>query len=559
MVAGTNGGSIKDTASMGTKDEDEAVLRSMGYNQELKRGLSGFHNFAVSFTVVSVLTGLTGLYGYGLTYGGPVAVIWGWVAVSFFTLLVALSMAEICSAYPTSGALYYWAAKLSGEKWAPYASFMTGYFNLLGQVAVTAGIDFTFASFLSTIITLGTGGANGGGWVPTQAQLLGIYAGTLAVHACLNTFANRLLALLNGVSVVWHVVGTFVFIIALLAVAPSHQSAKFVFTHFNHPDVGIANSGLIFLLGLLMSQFTLTGYDASAHMTEETKNASKSGPHGIIMTVVASFFVGWAYLLSLTFSIQDPDNIFSPDSETAGAYASAQVVWDAFEARCGSGKPGIALMIIPLLGQFFCGMASITSNSRMLYAFSRDGAVPGSRWWHSINPHTKTPVNAVWLCALVAFILGLPMLESTVVFTAVTSIATIGLYISYVLPVALRITVARKTFVRGSFHLGRFSILIGAISVLWVAFVTVIFVLPTVYPVTKDNLNYAGVAVGIVLVFTMGWWWAPGKLGARTWFTGPKAQVLEGQDSAFMCNPTFQVDPEDGFLVHVGKTHAVVA
>lgn len=196
---------------------DEALLAKMGYKQELKRGLSGFSTFAISFTIVSVLTGLTGLYGQGLTYGGPVAVIWGWIVCSFFTMLVALALAEICSAYPTSGALYFWSARLAGEKWAPVASWVTGYFNLIGQVAVTAGIDFTFAQFLCTIITLGTGGYNGeNSWIPTQGQLLGVYAGVLFVHGLLNTFANSLLAFLNGISVFWHVVGESVASSALL-------------------------------------------------------------------------------------------------------------------------------------------------------------------------------------------------------------------------------------------------------------------------------------------------------------------------------------------------------
>eukprot|EP00887_Chlorella_sp_A99_P005312 scaffold1.g5312.t1 len=556
---------IGDVVEMETKaessefkqEQDEALLHKMGYNQELRRGLSGFHNFSISFTVVSILTGLTGLYGQGLAYGGPIAVTWGWVITSFFTLMVALSMAEICSAFPTSGALYYWAAQLAGERWAPLASWWTGWFNLLGQVAVTAGIDFTLANFLATIISLGTGGAQDeNAWVATQGQLLGIYAGVLVVHGLLNTFANSILAFLNGISAFWHVVGTLVFIIALPAVAPTHQSAKFVFASFNDPDVGISSPFYIFCIGLLMSQFTLTGYDASAHMTEETKSAARNGPRGIIMTVVVSFLVGWAYLLSLTFSIQGTiADVFAPDSATGGTYAAAQVVWSAFEARYGDGKSSIALMIIPLIGQFFCGMASITSNSRMLYAFSRDGAVPGSKLWHQVHPRTKTPIYSVWACVIVAFLLGLPVLNSTVVFTAVTSIATIGLYISYVVPVAMRILLARKTFKPGPFSLGVFSDLIGGAAILWVLFITALFVLPTAYPVTKDNLNYAGVAVGIVLVFSFGWWLLPGKLGARTWFKGPVRQV-ERSDSAY----TFNREEEgDGFVVGIGNTHPVVA
>jgi amino acid transporter len=248
--------------------------------------------------------------------------------------------------------------------------------------------------------------------------------------------------------------------------------------------VGIASSGLIFLLGLLMSQFTLTGYDASAHMSEETVSAARSGPRGIVGTVLCSFAVGWLYLLSLTFSIQDPANLFSPDSVTGGAYASAQVIWDAFAARWARvelgwvgwlagarvpclrlparglmesrsapahaqvrqrqvqhrahdraadgpggrrwGRPArqrppprlprlVPTMVACLAPQFFCGLASVTSNSRMLYAFSRDGAVPGHRLWHRINPRTQTPVNAVWLCVVCSFLLGLPVLNSTTV------------------------------------------------------------------------------------------------------------------------------------------------
>ncbi|GAB4822974.1 hypothetical protein N2152v2_010020 [Parachlorella kessleri] len=531
---------------------DEAKLAQMGYKQELKRSLSGFHNFAISFTVVSILTGLTSLYGTGFAYGGPVAIIWGWVITSTMTLMVALSMAEICSAYPTSGALYFWSAKLAGPAYAPLASWITGWFNLLGQMAVTAGIDFGLATFLSTIITLSTGTrTDESAFVATNGQLLGIYAAVLFAHGLLNTFAVRILAFLNGISVIWHVVGTAAFVIALPAVAPSHQSAKYVFSHFNHnPDSGIDNSFYIFILGLLMSQFTLTGYDASGHLSEETRNAATTAARGIVLTVMVSFLVGLAYLISITFSIQDPDNLFNPDSATGGSYAFAQVVWDAFYARYNTGTGGIVLMGIPLIGQFFCGAASITSNSRMLYAFSRDGAVPGSRWWHSINSFTKTPIYAVWASVVVAFLLGLPVLNSTVVFAAVTSIATIGLYISYVVPIVLRITVARKTFQRGPLHLGRFSLIVGWLATFWVAFITVVFVLPTVYPVTKDTLNYASVAVGVVLVFSVGWW----VVDARRWFKGPIKQV-DSDDSAYAGNK--HVPGEDP-ITALGKNFPVV-
>jgi amino acid transporter len=167
--------------------------------------------------------------------------------------------------------------------------------------------------------------------------------------------------------------------------------------------------------------------------------------------------------------------------------------------------------------QYFCGLASVTANSRTLFAFSRDGAVPGFKLWSWVSPRNQTPIAATWAMVLAAFILGLPMLGSVVAFTAVTSIATIGLYISYAIPILLRVTAARKSFEPGPWNLGRFGVPIGIVAVLWVGFLTVLFVLPTAYPVTALNFNYASVAVGFVLVFCLGYW----LLSARRWYDGP--------------------------------------
>src|SRR5205085_2845556 len=169
--------------------------------------------------------------------------------------------------------------------------------------------------------------------------------------------------------------------------------------------------------------------------------------------------------------------------------------------------------------QFFCGMSSVTANSRMIYAFSRDGALPASAFWHRINKRTRTPTNSIWLAAVGAFILGLPYLFNTTAYAAVTSIAVIGLYIAYVLPVFLRLRQGDR-FQPGPWHLGRWSRPIGTIAILWVAFITILFMLPTVKPITKDNFNYTVVAVGAVLLFSGGYW----VLSAHRWFKGPRVQ-----------------------------------
>lgn len=163
--------------------------------------------------------------------------------------------------------------------------------------------------------------------------------------------------------------------------------------------------------------------------------------------------------------------------------------------------------------QLFCGMASVTANSRMIYAFSRDGALPFSNVWHTVSPRTRTPVAAVWLAAAGALVLGLPYLINVTAYAAVTSIAVIGLYIAYVIPTLLRLGKG-EAFQRGPWHLGRWSKLIGTVSVVWVIVITVLFMLPQVSPVTWESFNYAPVAVLVVLGFAAAWW----KASARHWF-----------------------------------------
>jgi amino acid permease (GABA permease) len=488
--------------SPGDTPTDEQRLHELGYAQELARSMSGFSNFAVSFTIISILSGCLTLYGTGMGTGGPAVIVWGWPVVGLMTLLVGLAMAEVCSSYPTAGGLYYWAAKLSHDN-GPVFSWFTGWFNFLGQVAVTAGIDFGAAQFINALLDLQ-------GWFSaTAAHTVLIFGLILLVHGALNTFGVKLVALLNNVSVWWHVLGVLV-IVGTLAIVPSHhQSAGFVFGHFVN-TTGWSSSIYVAALGLLLAQYTFTGYDASAHMTEETKDAARSGPRGIVMSILVSLVAGWVLLIGITFAIQN----YNGEVNSPTGVPPAQIFMDAVGASGGK-----MLLLVAIGAQLFCGMSSVTANSRMIYAFSRDGALPGSSLWHRINPRTRTPTNGVWLAAVGAFLLGLPSLWNATAYTAVTSIAVIGLYIAYVIPTFLRVRLG-DSFVRGPWHLGRWSRPIGIAAVAWVAVITVLFMLPTANPVTATNFNYAPIAVLVVLGFAGGWWAA----SARKWFTGPKVQ-----------------------------------
>ena len=485
--------------------EDEQRLHEMGYAQELRRRMSGFSNFAVSFTIISILSGCLTLYGYGMNVGGPVVMTWGWPFVGVMTLFVGLAMAEVCSSFPTAGGLYYWSAKLAPRN-GPAWSWFTGWFNFLGQVAVTAGIDFGAAFFINSLLALQFSFAT------TAQHTVLIYFFVLLLHGMLNQFGIRLVALLNDISVWWHVVGVLI-IVSVLAFVPSHHyPASKVFTStFN--GTGWSSLFYVLLLGLLLGQYTFTGYDASAHMTEETHDAASRAPRGIVMSIVVSLFAGWVLLIGVTFAIKPHQYATDLAAHVTGVQP-AEIFYNAL------GSTGAKLLLLIVIGaQLYCGMSSVTANSRMIYAFSRDGALPGSAFWHKVNKRTRTPTNAIWLAAGGAFILALPDLWNGTAYAAVTSIATIGLYIAYVIPTFLRLRQG-ENFKRGPWHLGRWSYVVGWIAVVWVAIITILFMLPTVSPVTGKTFNYTIVAVVAVIGFAGIYW----LVSAKNWFTGPRSQ-----------------------------------
>ena len=485
-------------------DADTRELHRLGYAQELHRRMGAFSNFAVSFTIISVLSGCLTLYYFGMQEGGPVVIVWGWILVGVMTTVVGLGMAEIASAYPTAGGLYYWSAKLAKNQPGAW-SWFTGWFNLLGQIAITAGIDYGFAFFFASFLNMV---AN---YPTTAGYILIIYAGILIIHGLLNTFGVRVVALLSDISVWWHLLGVAI-IAGVLAFVPSHHaSASFVFTKFVNLS-GFHSTIYVFFIGLLMAQYTFTGYDASAHMSEETKNPDFAAPRGIVNSIVVSLVAGFILILAITFVIPTNSAIYS---KYAVQEFAPVLIWTDAIGRHGAEF----LLIIAFMAQAYCGMASVTANSRMLYAFSRDGAVPGHRLWHRINPRTRTPTNGIWFCVVFAFILAVPSMWSGVAYAAVTSIATIGLYIAYVIPTLLR-RFQGKSWEGGRWSLGKWSPFIGWFGIIWVAIIAVLFMLPEFSPINRDTFNYAPIAVGVVLAFAGIYW----LVSARKWFTGPKPQ-----------------------------------
>ncbi len=505
-------------------DDDRAHLNSLGYAQELKRGMGTFSNFAISFSIISILAGGFTSFWIGAIYGGPLVITLGWVIVGLMALFVGMSMGEICSAYPTAGGLYFWSAKLARKNNALWAWF-AGWFNFIGQIGVIASVDYALANYIVAFVNLYGDGEPV--IEPKSGPLFMVFLAVLLVHGLLNTFSVKLVKLLGDISVWWHVIGVAVIFIVLFAGPDQKQGFDYLFEYQNNSAWSGGFSTLyVFFIGFLLAQYTITGFDASAHVSEETVGARINAPKAIVRSIyisaIAALVLNWGFLLAVQ-SVDGKDRL----GEIANTnFITAPV---AIFVESGISMALVKLLVlISVVGQFFCGLASVTANSRMIYAFSRDGGLPGSKLWHRINPKTRTPTNAVWLGVVVSAVVGaLSLIQKdgySVAFFALTGICVVGLYISYVIPIFLRLR--NPDFVQGPWNLKGYSKIIGWISVVWVVFISILFVSP-LFPQWRwwnsDEVNSANFTGPMILLSFVGvglWWVA----SAKKWFTGPKVQ-----------------------------------
>jgi amino acid transporter len=513
--------------STGTMTQDEQRLAELGYKQELKRGWSGFSNFAISFSIISVLAGCFTTYGQALKNGGPVAISIAWPLISVMILMVAWSMAELASAMPTAGGIYYWASKLGGAGWG----WFTGWFNLIGLVAVVASVDYVCATFLMNLLGLynlhfifnfpKAAGLTGSATVHYTAHVnFALFGALLLLHGLINVFSSHLVSIFNGISVWWHVIGVAAIVVILFAVPSHHASLSYVFGHRAN-ESGFSNHMYWFYvlpLGFLLTMYTITGYDASAHVSEETHGAAESAPKGIWRSVFYSAVIGWIVLLAITFAIQK--------GHEAEIYKAGFPALSIFTTALSSAAAK-AVILISTVGQIFCGMACVTSASRMTFAFSRDGAIPGHNLWRKLGKN-RTPTWAVLFVCLFAAIITFPAyfpnhLGTPVAFLAVTSISVIGLYIAYTIPVFLRWRM-RDGFSAGPWTLGAKYKWVNPAAFLWVGLCVIIFCLPFtpegVFFKSGFNwsaVNYAPlVTIGVMAAVTI--WFV---VSAKRSFTGP--------------------------------------
>jgi amino acid transporter len=517
--------------------QDERQLAHLGYKQELHRAWSGFTNFAISFTIISVLAGTFTTFGQAWNAGGPIAISIGWPVICAFVLLVALSMSELTSAFPTAGGPYWWAHRLGGPGW----SWFTGWFNIVGLLGIVASVGYGAAGFLYALLGIygvNVLGVNFGDSVHAITETFLLFLIILGVYTILNIFWDPILGLINNISVWWHVIGVAVIIALLVFVPDHHQDAGFVFGHkINNTgfDGGSVTSLpfwiLVLPIGFLLTMYTQTGYDASAHTAEETRGAAIAAAQGVWRSVFWAAVIGWFVLLALVFAANDVKGI------TAGGGGSIPVIETALTSAAAK-----AVLLIATVGQIFCGAAGLTSASRTWYAFSRDRGMPG--WWlfRRLNHH-RVPSFAVLAVAFFSLAITVPALWSNkagfpFAFFALTGICTVGLYLAYTIPVYLRLRQG-DSFQPGAWTLGRHYRWVNLGALVFVVVCVIALDLPFTNAAVPWNSNFDATALnytpGVLLIgLIVGIWWL---VSAKKRYTGPVRTIDEVGDETPLATP----------------------
>ncbi|KAF2397978.1 amino acid transporter [Trichodelitschia bisporula] len=488
---------------------DKALAEQFGYNPVFKRefGYLACFSFAVSISGLFSTTATT--FVFPLTSGGASAVVWCWFISGLGCLCIAFSVAELVSAYPTCGGLYFAVSRLAPREHVPWISWITGWLNLLGQVAGVASSQYGGAQLLLAAVSMGSDFS----YVPTNNHTVGVMAGLTIIAGILNSLPTNWMEKMTRTYVIFHIIVLLCGSIALLAKTENKHSAHYVFTNVES-TTGWTPMGWSWLFGFLSVSWTMTDYDATAHIAEEISEPELKAPWAISMAMVFTFVAGWLYNIVLAFCMGNPEEILA----SPVAQPVAQIYYNSLGKAGGVAFTVFAFLII----EFVCWTA-LQATARTFFAFSRDRLIPMSHVWTKISPITGTPLNAVWLATVLCILINLIALGSYIAISGVFNVCAIALDWSYTIPIICKLIWGN--FKPGPWNLGIFSKAINAWAIIWTAFVSIIFILPTVRPVKADNMNYAIAFLGGIFIAASIYWYADG----RRFYTGPivEAHVMD--------------------------------
>jgi amino acid transporter len=481
--------------------DDVKTLHKLGYAQELARNMGHFSSFAISFSIICILSGGINSLAQGTSGAGGASLGIGWLIGGGCAILFALGMAQIASAFPTAGGLYHWSSILGGRFWG----WLTAWMNLLGLITVLAAINVgTYLFFIGAF-----GPAVGmTDTYTTKVLFLIVLTGT---QALVNHLGIKMTTRLTDFSGYLILGGAVLLTGALLIYAPTHDISRlWTFTNYSGDAGGgvwpeMASIGGVFLLGLLLPIYTLTGYDASAHTSEETIDAARKVPTAIIHSVFWAALFAWIFSCAFVIAIPNMDE-------------AAKQGWNVFFWTLDQTMPAplkLAIYGIIFVAQVLCGLATVTSVSRMIFAFARDNGLPFSSALKKVSPKYRTPVAAIWTGA----ILSVGFVAYAQAYSVVVSVTSIALYLSYSMPIAAALFAYGRTWtVMGPWDMG------GSFRLVAVACIAI--ALTIFYIGVQPPNDLALKVLGVIAVITALVWFG---VEMRRFKGPPQGSEIEGR------------------------------
>ncbi|KAH7096164.1 APC amino acid permease [Auriculariales sp. MPI-PUGE-AT-0066] len=533
MAPGPDAESVRSA----TSPEDEDVIAGL-YKPSFKREFTNLATISFAFSIMGMCSSIATTFNTPLLLGGPASATWCWILGACMCFTLGASIAEIVSAFPTSGGFYTASAQLCPKPQRALTGYIIGWLNILGQIAGISSTEYGLSLMIWAAVSVGTGGSV----VVTQGKIVGLFAGLLVVHGLLNSLATRMLARITTGFVFVNVGATILIIIVLLAMTGKENmnSASYVFGSEGLVNqTGGWNGGIAFLFGLLSVQWTMTDYDATAHICEEVKRAAYAAPSAIFIAVLGTGLMGWLLNIVLVLCSPPLDQLPGP---------SGLAFMEIMHQRIGTA--GALVLWVPVVATaFFVVQTALQAASRTVFAFSRDNGLPDRKYFAHISPLTQTPLRAVAVTTFVCVLPGLLALASTIAANAIFALTAMALDLSYIYPIFLRRWYANHPdvmFKPGPFYMGDGWLGFAAnwICICWTLFISVIFSLPTVRPVTKDTMNYASVITVGVLVLSLLWYFVQ----ARHHYVGPISDIepsaAHGADGSYSKTPSRDALPE---------------
>ncbi|KAJ9195280.1 hypothetical protein DTO027B5_6501 [Paecilomyces variotii] len=511
----TDKGTATPVPRMATiRDDDERLLARIGYKQELRREFSKWSTVSYAISILGVLGSVPATFGSPLEAGGPATAVWCWFFGSCMAMCIGSSVAELVSAYPTAGGMYFVTKHVVPESQVAIFSWVQGWCNLLGQTAGVSSVAYTVSQMLLACASMNSSLEDGKyEYSPTALQTVLLAIAMLCLMGIICSLTTKSLHRI----VMWfapiNILASIGICIALLVLTPEKQSAKWVFTTVTDGS-GWGSKGFSFFLGFISVAWTMTDYDGTTHMSEETHDAAIRGPIAIQTAVLVSGVFGWMLTVAMCFCLTDLDGILN----TATGLPAAQIFLNA-----GGRTGGTIMWSFAILVQFFTGCSAMLADTRMAYAFARDEALPFSHIWSKVNQYTHTPVNAVWFVVFFSVCLNCIAIGSTQTATAIFNVTAPALDLSYISVIlAHQIYKKRVKFIEGPFTLGKWGTPLNLIAITWVLLISVILFFPPSRPVTAANMNYAICVAAFIAIFSLVWWW----VSARWKYTGPRTNDI---------------------------------